>query len=145
MEPQNKRQVFLRFMRYVTVTLVTVWLLVLMIASADNDDYGFALMIVSALVVFFITIPIIGFWIYSFIKAVRWRTRADKILLWFHIADLLMCGAVIYFANQPMHKCDAFIMAQYCRGENAFWMTATFSPIPDVAPTITTFFITLRI
>lgn len=102
MEQQNKRQVFLRFMRYVAVTLVTVWLLVLMIASVDNDDYGFALMIVSALVVFFITIPIIGFWIYSFIKAVRWRTRADKILLWFHIADLLMCGVVIYFANQPM-------------------------------------------
>lgn len=144
MEPQNKRQVFLRFMRYVTVTLVTVWLLVLMIASADNDDYGFALMIVSALVVFFITIPIIGFWIYSFIKAVRWRTRADKILLWFHIADLLMCGAVIYFANQPMHKCDAFIMAQYCRGENAFWMRSTAARYRSMLPDSTRMYVEIE-
>lgn len=98
-KPQTKRQVFLRFMRYVAVTLVTLWLLVTMIASADTDDLWFSLIIVSALVVFFITIPIIGFWIYSFIKAVRRRTKTDKILLWFHIVDLLMCCAVIYFAN----------------------------------------------
>lgn len=47
-KPQNNRQVFLRFMRIVAVTLVTLWLLVLMIASADTDDLWFSLMIVSA-------------------------------------------------------------------------------------------------
>ena len=54
----NKRQRFIRFMRIVAVTLVTLWLLVLMIASADTDDLWFSLMIVSALVIFFVTIPI---------------------------------------------------------------------------------------
>ena len=133
-KPQTKRQVFLRFMRYVAVTLATVWLLVLMIASADTDDLWFSLIIVLALVGFFITIPIIGFWVYSFIKAVRRRTKTDKILLWFHIVDLLMCGAVICFANQPTHKCDAFIMAQYCRGENAFWMRSTAARYRSMLP-----------
>lgn len=141
---QTKRQVFLRFMRYVTVALATVWLFVLMIALADTDDFWFSLMIVSALVVFFITIPIIGFWIYSFIKAVRRRTKTDKILLWFHIVDLLMCGAVIYFANQPTHKCDAFIMAQYCRGENAFWMRSTAARYKSMLPDSTELYVEIK-
>lgn len=143
-KPQTKRQVFLRFMRYVAVTLVTLWLLVTMIASADTDDLWFSLMIVSALVVFFITIPIIGFWIYSFIKAVRRRTKTDKILLWFHIVDLLMCCAVIYFANQPTHKCDAFIMAQYCRGENAFWMRSTAARYKSMLPDSTELYVEIK-
>ncbi len=139
-KPQTKRQVFLRFMRYVAVTLATVWLLALMITSADTD-FLFSLMIVSALVLFPIAIPIIGFWIYSFIKAVRRRTKTDKILLWFHIADLLMCCAVIYFANQPTHKCDAFMMAQYCRGENAFWMRSTAARYRSILPDSTRLYV----
>lgn len=142
-KPQTKRQVFLRFMSIVAVILVTLWLLVLMIASADTDDFWFSLMIVSALVVFFITIPITGFWIYSFIKAVRRRTKTDKVLLWFHIADLLMCGAVIYFANQPTHKCDAFIMAQ-CRGENAFWMRSTVARYKNMLPDSTELYVEIK-
>lgn len=143
-KPQTKRQVFLRFMRTVAVTLVTVWLLVLMIASADPYGIWFSLMIVLALVGFFITIPITGFWIYSFIKAVRGRTKTDKILLWFHIVDLLMCGAVIYFANQPTHKCDAFIMAQYCRGENAFWMRSTVARYKNMLPDSTELYVEIK-
>ena len=143
-KPQNNRQVFLRFMRIVAVTLVTLWLLVLMIASADTDDLWFSLMIVSALVIFFVTIPITGFWLYSFIKAVRRRTKTDKILLWFHIIDLLMCGAVIYFANQPTHKCDAFIMAQYCRGENAFWMRSTVAQYKNMLPDSTELYVEIK-
>ncbi|WP_294629979.1 hypothetical protein [uncultured Bacteroides sp.] len=91
-QPINKRQVFLRFMRYVAVAIVTIWLFVLMIASADADDFWYYLLLVAALVVFFITIPIIGFWIYSFVKSVRGRTKTDKILLWFH-----RCPTVRYF------------------------------------------------
>lgn len=143
-QPMNKRQRFIRFMRIVAVTLVTLWLLVLMIASADTDDLWFSLMIVSALVIFFVTIPITGFWLYSFIKAVRHRTKTDKILLWFHIVDLLMCGAVIYFANQPTHKCDAFIMAQYCRGENAFWMRSTVAQYKNMLPDITELYVEIK-
>ena len=143
-KPQNNRQVFLRFMRIVAVTLVTLWLLVLMIASADSDDLWFSLMIVSALVIFFVTIPITGFWLYSFIKAVRCRTKTDKILLWFHIVDLLMCGAVICFANQPTHKCDAFIMAQYCRGENAFWMRSTVAQYKNMLPDNTELYVEIK-
>lgn len=139
----NKWQIFLRFMRYVAVTLATVWLLALMIASADTD-FLFSLMIVSALVLFPIAIPITGFWVYSFIKAVRRRTRTDKILLWFHIADLLMCGAVIYFANQPTHKCDAFIMAQYCRDENAFWMRSTAARYKSMLPDSTELYVEIK-
>ena len=143
-QPMNKRQRFIRFMRIVAVTLVTLWLLVLMIASADTDDLWFSLMIVSALVIFFVTIPITGFWLYSFIKAVRHRTKTDKILLWFHIVDLLMCGAVIYFANQPTRKCDAFIMAQYCRGENAFWMRSTVAQYKNLLPNSTGLYVEIK-
>lgn len=143
-KPQNKRQVFLRFMRYVAVTFATVWLLLLIIASTDTDDFCFSLMIVSALVLFFLTILIIGFWIYSFIKAVRRRTKTDKILLWFHIFDLLMCVVVIYFANQQTHKCDAFIMAQYCRGENDFWMRSTAARYRSMLPDSTRLYVEIE-
>ncbi len=36
-QSMNKKSAFLRFMRYVAVILVTVWLFVLMIASAEDD------------------------------------------------------------------------------------------------------------
>ncbi len=64
----------------------------------------------------------INLWQYSFIKSISWRTKTDKILLWFHFADLLILGMGIYFANQPPLKCDAFIMAENCKGETGFWM-----------------------
>lgn len=64
----------------------------------------------------------INLWQYSFIKSISWRTKTDKILLWFHFADLLILGIGIYFANRPPLKCDAFIMEQNCKGETGFWM-----------------------
>lgn len=38
-QSMNKKSAFLRFMRYVAVILVTVWLFVLMIASAEDDFF----------------------------------------------------------------------------------------------------------
>lgn len=136
----SKRQVFLQFMRYVAVTLVTLWLLVLMIASTDTDDFWFSLMIVPALVLCLI----LGFWVYSFIKAVKRQTKTDKILLWFHMADLLMCGFLVYFAYQFTHKCDAYIMAQYCRGENDFWMRSTAARYRSMLPDSTRLYVEIE-
>ena len=68
----------------------------LFIASTDEDDFLAAFMVVAAIVTFFFTIPIIGFWIYSFVKSISKHTKTDRIFLWFHIADLLLLGGVVY-------------------------------------------------
>lgn len=119
-QPMNKKQTFLRFMRYVAVGVVTVWLLVLFIASTDEDDFLAVFMVVAAIVAFFFTIPIIGFWIYSFVKSISNHTKTDRIFLWVHIADLLLLGGVVYMLNRPPMKCDAFIMAECYNGEPVF-------------------------
>lgn len=122
-QSMNKRQIFLLFMRYIAVVAVTILLLAFMFEMSHPYDFGPGVMLLAAAIVFFyITIPVIGFWIYSFIKSISRRTKTDKILLWFHFADLLILGIGIYFANQPPLKCDAFIMEQNCKGETGFWM-----------------------
>ena len=134
----NKKQVFLRFMRYVTVAVVTVILLFVFILSIGLDGFDLDLalfvfiLIFSAL--FFITLPSAVFWIYSFIKAIKRRTKTDRILLWFHITDLLLLGMIIYLANQPPHKCDAFIMAECYNGEPVFWMWNTADHYRNMLP-----------
>ena len=128
----NKKQVFLRFMRYVAVAVVTVWLLVIAIEEINEDDFGVAFL--AALLFFFITIPLVGFWIYSFVKAVWRRTKTDRILLWFHIADLLLLGGVVYLLNRPPMKCDAFIMAECYSGEPVFWMRNTVDRYRNMLP-----------
>ena len=69
-------------MRYLSVAVVTVWLLVFLIASVDKDDFRAVGVIVFLFFVFLFIIPLIGFWIYSFVKAVRRHSKADKILLY---------------------------------------------------------------
>lgn len=130
----NKNGNFLLVMRYISVAFATVWLLVLMLASMAPDDMLFLLVIGFALISFFITIPLIGFWIYSFIKAISLRTKTDKALLWFHIADLLILGISVYCGNKLLHRCDAFIMADYCRGENGYWMRKVARSYRDMLP-----------
>lgn len=133
-QPMNKKQTFPRFMRYVAVAIVTVWLLVLFIASTDEDDFLAAFMVVAAIVAFFFTIPIIGFWIYSFVKSISKHTKTDRIFLWFHIADLLLLGGVVYMLNRPPMKCDAFIMAECYNGEPVFWMWNTADRYRNMLP-----------
>lgn len=138
-QSMNKKSAFLRFMRFVAVALVTVTLLCVFILSLGLAGFDLDLALFAFILIFsclfFITLPIIGFWIYSFVKAVRRRTKTDKILLWFHIVDLLLLGIIIYLANQPPQKCDADIMAEYYEGENGFWMrniaTRYHNMLPD--------------
>lgn len=125
-QSMNKKSAFLRFMRYVAVALATVTLLYVFVLSIGLEGFDLDLALFAFILIFstlfLITLPIIGFWIYSFVKAVRRSTKTDKILLWFHIVDLLLLGIIIYFANQPPQKCDADIMSEYYKGENGFWM-----------------------
>lgn len=117
--PVSKEQSFSRFMRYADVAIVTLCLLVLLIGSTTTNDDGFVYLgLFFAIALFFITIPIIGLWIYSFAKAITRRTKTDKILLWFHVADLLLLGMIVYMCNLPSRQCDAFIMAEYYEGGN---------------------------
>lgn len=122
----NKRAKFLQFMRYVAVSVVTIVLVIMaiMCSGADGFDIELALFffIIVSTFLFFITLPIIGFWIYSFAQSVKPRAKTDKVLLCFHIADILILAIIIFLANQRPHKCDAFIMAQYYEGENGWWM-----------------------
>lgn len=124
-QSMNKKSVFLRFMRYVAVVLITVWLFALMIASAaDNfpDSLIFIFALYVAIAAFFITIPLLCFWIYSFVKAIKKHTKEDKIFLVLHIVDVFMVGIIAFFLSRPPQKCDAFIMADNYKGENGFWM-----------------------
>lgn len=114
------KQVFLRFLRYVVVAVVTVWLLVIAVEEINEDDFGVAFL--AVFLFSFITIPLVCFWIYSFVKAVRQRTKTDRILLWFHITDLLLLGGIVYLFNRPPQKCDAFIMAEHYENADGFWM-----------------------
>lgn len=133
-QPINKRQRFSRFMRYLSVAVVTVWLLVFLIASVDKDDFRAVGVIVFLFFVFLFIIPLIEFWIYSFVKAVRRHSKADKILLWFHIADLLILGGIVYLLNSPPMRCDAFIMAECYNGEPVFWMWNTVNRYRNMLP-----------
>ena len=133
-KPINKRQRFSRFMRYLSVAVVTVWLLVFLIASADKDEFRAVGVIVLLFFVFLFIIPLIGFWIYSFVKAVRRHSKADRILLWFHIADLLILGSIVYLLNRPPMRCDAFIMAECYNGEPVFWMRNTVDRYRNILP-----------
>lgn len=121
--PVSKKLSLLRFMRYADVAIVTLCLLALLIYSTDTKDDGFVyLFLFFAVVAFYITIPIIGLWIYSFAKAIARRTKTDKILLWFHAADLLLLGMIVYMCNLPSRNCDAFIMAEYYEEGNGYRM-----------------------
>lgn len=130
----NKKQTFLRVMRYVAVTVVTVWLLLLFIASSDEDDFEAAFILAAAVVAFFFIIPIIGFWIYSFVKSISRHTKTDRILLSFHIVDMLLLGGAVYMLNRPPMECDAFIMAECYNGEPVFWMWNTADRYRNMLP-----------
>lgn len=125
-QSMNKKSAFLRFMRFVAVALVTVTLLCVFIMSIGLDGFDLDLVLFAFILIFsylfFITLPVVVFWIYSFTKAVRRRTKTDRILLWVHIIDILLLCAIIYLDSKPPQKCDADIMAEYYEGENGFWM-----------------------
>ncbi len=133
-QQKNKRHRIIRFMRYFSVAVVTAWLLVFLIASADKDEFRAAGVIAFLFFVFLFIIPLIGFWIYSFVKAIRRHTKIDRILLWFHIADLLLLGGIVYLLNRPPMKCDAFIMAECYNGEPVFWMWNTVNRYRNMLP-----------
>ena len=64
--PVNKDPLFLQFLRYAAVIVVSVCLLVLLICSiAAKDDVWFICFMFIAFMAFYITIPIIALWIYS--------------------------------------------------------------------------------
>ena len=112
-------------MRYVSVFAVTTVLVVMATASLgvggyDTDWAVFFFIIVSASL-FFITLPVVGFWIYSFIKSIKRRTKVDRMLLYFHIADLLLIGLIVYWNNSPALDCNAEIMARHYDAEGS-WM-----------------------
>lgn len=121
--PVNKDPLFLQFLRYAAVIVVSVCLLVLLICSiAAKDDVWLICFIFIAFMAFYITIPIIALWIYSFVLAIMRFTKTDKILLYFHIADILLLGIFVCVSNRPSRKCDAFVMAEYYEGENGWRM-----------------------
>lgn len=137
-QPGSRKQVFLRFMRYVAVAVVTVILLFVFILSIGLDEFDLDVAIFVFILIFaagfFITLLSAVFWIYSFIKAVRRRTNTDRILLWFHIVDLLLLGGIVYLHNKPPQKCDAFIMAECYNGEPVFWMWNTADHYRNMLP-----------
>lgn len=117
-QSMNKRATFFRFMRYmstlaVTIILIAMTMMYLKLEGFDLDWALFCIFIIS-IYLFFITLPIIGFWIYSFIKSIKRQTKADKNLLYFHIVDLFLLVLVIYLGyHRPEPDYNAKIMAQH--------------------------------
>ena len=116
---------FLRFMRCLSVFVVTIVLIALVIGCSGvggaDVDLALFLFILVYTALFFISLPVTGFWIYSFIKSVRRRTKIDRILLYFHFADLLLVALIVYLSNNPKLDCNAEIMAKHYDVEGA-WM-----------------------
>lgn len=114
----GSKQVFLRLMRYVSVFSVTivVTIMAIMCSGLDGFDLDLALFcfILIFTYLFFITLPIIGFWIYSFIKSIKRRTKTDCLLLYFHIVDLILLGLIIYLdVSRGELDCNAELMAEH--------------------------------
>lgn len=117
-QPVSRKQVFLRFMRYVSVFSVTIVFTIMAIMCSGLDGFDLDLTLFCFILIFtylfFITIPIIGFWIYSFIKSIKRSTKTDCILLYFHIADLILLGLIIYLdVSRGELDCNAEIMAKH--------------------------------
>lgn len=129
-----KESGFLRSMRYVSVGIATLWLFVLMMTSVDTSDFKFLMTIWIALVLYFITIPVIAFWIYSFIKAIFRRTKEDKIFLTVQIFDLVMLGTAALLISRPSLNCNADTMAEYYDEDNGFWMRDIVARYRDMLP-----------
>lgn len=112
---RNNRTTFLRFMRYMSVSIVTAVLLLMavIVSPANNSDSDFAIFIFIFIagILFFITIPIIGFWIYSLVKSVKGQTKTDRLLLYLHIADILLLGLIIYLGHRL--DCNAEVMVEH--------------------------------
>ncbi len=122
-QSMNKKSAFLRLMQCFAVASVTIILVFILILGIESDlalDLIALFLIFSPLII--ITLPLIGFWIYSFVKAVRRRTKTDKILFWFHMFDILLLAAIILLYNLPSQTCDADIMAEYYNGKNGVLM-----------------------
>lgn len=77
--PVNKDPLFLQFLRYAAVIVVSVCLLALSICSiAAKDDVWLICFIFIAFMAFYITIPIIALWIYSFVLAIHYAIHKDR-------------------------------------------------------------------
>lgn len=120
-QPTSKRTAFLRFMRYLSVFAVTLWLLVFLSTSLSANEWHQLTWLILTVFFFFITIPILGFWIYSFIKAVTTRTKIDQIFLLVHVVDIILLGLSIYLGNRTCSDCNADIMAEHYEMEGD-WM-----------------------
>ncbi len=100
-------------LRLIAVISVTGWLVLLIIAGCLKDDFLFVSLIVLLAVMFYGTAVVLLLWLYSFIKSIFWHTPADKMLLRWHLIDLLLVGVAFLIMHRPAFNCDADIMAEH--------------------------------
>ncbi len=101
-------------MRCLSVGLVSVALLLIMLGVLTYNDMIVMFVVIAAAISFYVTIPVVALWLYSFWLAIWRRTRRDRILLYFHIADVILAGATVLAMQSPLYACDADIMANKC-------------------------------
>lgn len=123
-DPLNKKKsrvsIVLLVFRYISVIIVTLYLIGLFITTLDTTDLWTGIIIVAtiaiSIVMPFITLPIVGFWIYSFAESLKGRkkifsgTKNNNILLLLQIFDIILVLAVIIMYNRPAFSCNAKIM-----------------------------------
>ena len=108
----NRWESFQQAMRYTVVigaTLVLIVMAIVRLVFEENMDLVLLLFFMVLAQFFFLSIPAAALWIYSFIKSLWRSTKTDKILLYFHVADILLI-AYLFFSKPD---CDADIMAEH--------------------------------
>lgn len=113
-------KIVLNVFRYFTVILVTAYLFILFLSTLDSNDFWFSMIIVSTIVavytLYFVIIPTIALWVYSFIISVKsisvWKDASlnNRILFFLHLFDFVLVVGVILMSARPAFHCDPFMM-----------------------------------
>lgn len=140
---QKEEKPVLTVFRYLSVVVVTVYLVVLLWGALQSDDLWFMMIIVGTIIVSltlpFLTVPFIVFWIYSLvvslknIESLRQRTVYFQILFYLQILDMILAVLVVALALRPAFNCDADIMERHYE-KNAYEMRRVIKETRQMLP-----------
>ncbi len=120
--PKGEKQV-MNTLRFLSVMVITIYLVVLLFGVVQSDDFWFTLIIVGTITISFtlpfLTFPFIILWIYSLIVSLTKFSSFKQfplnlqILFYLQILDIILAVVVIILASRPAFNCDAEIMEKH--------------------------------
>lgn len=107
----NNRTEILKSFRKVSVILVTLLLLTILLSVSMDEDMIIFFVIILLVQNFFLSIPIIAFWLYSFILFIFYYKYTSKTLRILHFLDIaIVIGILLQISS---HTCDATTMEKH--------------------------------